>query len=91
MERLLWDRIQEIYHLALPVARLHLSANLSRRRPKAFKYQDGGLTGENLDKVKKFLTTTAAQVNVKTSSDNQKITLTGQGNMLVKLIEFKHE
>ncbi len=70
----------------LPVNELE-SAKLT-----AFKHRDGGLTGETLDAVKKFLTTKAAEVNVKTSRDKQtqRTTLRGQGGVLVKLVEFKH-
>lgn len=58
----------------------------------AFKHHEGGLTGESLDAVKKYLTTKAAEVNVKTSRDRQtqRTTLRGQGDVLVKLVEFEH-
>lgn len=65
---------------------------LESAKTEAFKHRDGGLTGETLDVVKKFLTTKAAEVNVKTSRDKktQRTTLRGQGDVLVKLVEFQH-
>jgi serine/threonine protein kinase len=67
-------------------------SELESAKIEAFKHRDGGLTGETLDAVKKFLTTKAAEVNVKTSRDKQakKTTLRGQGDVLVKLVEFEH-
>jgi serine/threonine protein kinase len=65
---------------------------LESAKTKAFKHRDGGLTGEALDKVKKYLTTKAGEVTVKTSRDKQtqRTTLRGHGDMLVKLVEFEH-
>lgn len=65
---------------------------LESAKIEAFKHRDGGLTGETLDTVKKFLTTKAAEVSVKTSRDKQtqRTTLRGQGDVLVKLVEFEH-
>ena len=70
----------------LPVPELE-SAKL-----EAFKHKDGGLFGETLDTVKKFLTTKDAEVKAKTSRDKQtqRTTLRGQGDVLVKLVEFQH-
>ena len=53
---------------------------------------DGGITGETLDAVKKYLITKDKEVNAKTSrdKDTQKTTLRGSGDVLVKLVEFKH-
>lgn len=67
-------------------------SELESAKIEAFKHRDGGLTGETLDAVKKFLTTKPAEVNVKTSRDKQtqRTTLRGQGDMLVKLVEFEH-
>src|SRR5215213_4972275 len=67
-------------------------SELELAKIEAFKHRDGGLTGETLDTVKKFLTTKAAEVNVKTSRDKQtqRTTLRGQGDVLVKLVELKH-
>ena len=67
-------------------------SELESAKIEAFKHRDGGLTGETLDTVKKFLTTKAAEVNVKTSRDKQtqRTTLRGQGDVLVKLVEFEH-
>jgi len=67
-------------------------SELESAKTEAFKHRDGGLTGETLDTVKKFLTTKAAEVNVKTSRDKktQRTTLRGQGDVLVKLVEFEH-
>lgn len=64
---------------------------LESAKTEAFKHR-GGLTGEVLDTVKKYLTTKAAEVNVKTSRDKktQRTTLRGQGDVLVKLVEFEH-
>jgi serine/threonine protein kinase len=65
---------------------------LESAKTEAFKHRDGGLTGEVLDAVKKYLTTKAAEVNVRTSRDKQtqRTTLRGQGDVLVKLVEFEH-
>jgi len=64
---------------------------LESAKTEAFKH-DGGLTGETLDAIKKFLTTKDAEVNAKTSRDKetQKTTLRGSGDVLVKLVEFQH-
>jgi len=66
-------------------------SELESAKTEAFKH-DGGLTGETLDAVKKFLTTRDAEVNAKTSRDKetQKTTLRGSGDVLVKLVEFQH-
>ena len=65
---------------------------LESAKTEAFKHRDGGLVGATLDAVKKFLTTKAAEVDVKTSRDKQtqKTTLRGAGDVLVKLVEFQH-
>ncbi len=65
---------------------------LESAKTEAFKHRDGGLTGKTLDAVKKYLTTKAVEVNVKTSRDKQTqmTTLRGQGDVLVKLVEFEH-
>jgi serine/threonine protein kinase len=65
---------------------------LESAKTEAFKHREGGLTGGTLDAVKKFLTTKAAEANVKTSRDKktQRTTLRGQGDVLVKLVEFEH-
>jgi serine/threonine protein kinase len=65
---------------------------LEAAKPEAFKHQDGGLTGENLDAVKKFLTTKEDETRVKTSRDKQsnRTTLRGPGDLLVKLVKFEH-
>ena len=64
---------------------------LESAKTQAFKH-DGGLTGETLDVVKMYLITKDAEVNAKTSrdKDTQKTTLRGSGDVLVKLVEFKH-
>ena len=65
---------------------------LDSAKTEAFKHPDGGLTGETLDTVKKFLTTKDKEVNAKTSRDKatQKTTLRFSGDVLVKLVELKH-
>jgi hypothetical protein len=67
-------------------------SELESAKSAAFRHRDGGLTGDTLDAVKKFLTTKAAEINVKTSRDKQtqRTTLRGQGEVLVKLVEFEH-
>jgi hypothetical protein len=67
-------------------------SELESAKSAAFRHRDGGLTGDTLDVVKKFLTTKAAEINVKTSRDKQtqRTTLRGQGEVLVKLVEFEH-
>jgi hypothetical protein len=64
---------------------------LESAKTEAFNH-GGGLTGATLDAVKKFLTTKDTEVNAKTSrdKDTQKTTLRGSGDVLVKLVEFKH-
>lgn len=65
---------------------------LELAKTEAFKHRDGGLTGETLDAVKKFLTTKGAEVDVRMSRDKQtqKTTLRGPGDVLIKLVEFQH-
>ena len=65
---------------------------LESAKLEAFKHQDGGLFGETLDTVKKYLTAKDAEVKAKTSRDKQtqRTTLRGQGDVLVKLVEFQH-
>ncbi len=67
-------------------------SELESAKTEAFKHRDGGLTGETLDTVKKFLTTRDQEVNAKTSRDKetQKTTLRFSGDVLVKLVELKH-
>jgi hypothetical protein len=67
-------------------------SELESAKTEAFKHREGGLTGAILDSVKKYLTTKAAEINVKTSRDKQtqRTTLRGQGDVLVKLVEFEH-
>jgi hypothetical protein len=67
-------------------------SELESGKNEAFKHRDGGLTGETLDVVKKFLITKDAEVNAKTSreKETQKTTLRFSGDVLVKLVEFKH-
>lgn len=67
-------------------------SELESAKTEAFKHRDGGLTGETLDTVKKFLTTKDKEVNARTSRDKetQKTTLRFSGDVLVKLVEFKH-
>jgi serine/threonine protein kinase len=67
-------------------------SELESAKTEAFKHREGGLTGEILDTVKKYLTTKASEINVKTSRDKQtqRTTLRGQGDVLVKLVEFEH-
>ena len=64
---------------------------LESAKSEAFKNR-GGLTGETLDAVKKFLTTKGAEVDARMSRDKQtqKTTLRGPGDVLVKLVEFEH-
>ena len=66
---------------------------LESAKTEAFKHRDGGLTGEALDVVKKFLITKDKEVDAKTSRDKetQKTTLRGSGDVLVKLVEFQHK
>jgi serine/threonine protein kinase len=65
---------------------------LELAKTEAFKHRDGGITGETLDAVKKFLIAKDKEVNAKTSrdKDTQKTTLRFSGGVLVKLVEFKH-
>jgi serine/threonine protein kinase len=67
-------------------------SELESAKTEAFKHRDGGLTGEALDVVKKFLITKDKEVAAKTSRDKetQKTTLRFSGDVLVKLVEFKH-
>lgn len=67
-------------------------SELELAKLEAFKHQVGGLTGATLDNVKKYLTTKAGEVSVRTSRDKetQRTTLRGQGELLVKLVEFEH-
>jgi len=67
-------------------------SELESAKTEAFKHRYGGLNGEILDTVKKYLTTKSAELNVRTSRDKQtqKTTLRVQGDVLIKLVEFEH-
>jgi serine/threonine protein kinase len=61
-------------------------------KTEAFKHAEGGLTGETVLATKKFLEMKQAGVKTRYTTDNelQQTTVRGNGNLLVKLVEFQH-
>jgi serine/threonine-protein kinase len=65
---------------------------LETARAEAFKHPDGGLTGENLTAVKKFLTAKREEVKTtySTVKEKDKTIVRGHGDVLVRLVELEH-
>lgn len=67
-------------------------SQLESAKTEAFKRQNGALTNESLDLVKTFLITTqeAAKTRYATDKGNQQVTVRGAGDVLVRMLQFKH-
>ena len=59
---------------------------------EAFKHRYGGLTGNNLVAVKKFLMTKKDEVKTKytTNEETHQTTVRGNGDLLVRMVKFQH-
>jgi serine/threonine protein kinase len=67
-------------------------SELETAKAEAFKHPVGGLTGDTLTAVKNFLTTKRDEVKTKytTDKDTQQVTVHGNGDVLVKMVELQH-
>ena len=65
---------------------------LESAKAEAFKDQNGALTDESLDSVKTFLMTTQndAKTRYATDKNSQQVTVRGTGDVLVRMVQFKH-
>ena len=65
---------------------------LEDAKTEAFKHPDGGLTGDMLAATKKFLMAKREQVKTRyaTNKDNKQTTVRGNGDVLVRMVEFQH-
>lgn len=71
---------------AAPVPELELA------KAEAFKHPEGGLVGDQLEATKKFLTMKQEEVKTRytTNNDTNQTTVRGNGNLLVRLVQFQH-
>lgn len=65
---------------------------LEASKVEAFKHRRGALTGDTLVAVKKFLMTKREEVKTRytTNNDTHQTTVRGNGELLVKMVEFQH-
>jgi serine/threonine protein kinase len=65
---------------------------LDAAKVEAFKHRYGGLTGDNLVAVKQFLLTKKDEVKTRytTNKDTHQTTVRGNGDLLVRMVEFQH-
>jgi serine/threonine-protein kinase len=65
---------------------------LEAAKAEAFKHPHGGLTGENLVATKKFLMMKQDEVKTRytTNNDTHQTTVRGNGDLLVRMVEFQH-
>lgn len=65
---------------------------LESAKTEAFKRKNGTLSNESLDSVKRFLTTTEneAKTRYATDKESQQVTVRGGGDVLVRMVRFKH-
>ncbi len=65
---------------------------LEKAKAEAFKHPDGGLTGDNLTAIKKFLTAKREEVKTRYSTVKEKdqTTVRGNGDVLVRMVELQH-
>jgi serine/threonine protein kinase len=65
---------------------------LESAKAEAFNRENGTLTNESLDSVKKFLMTTQTEAKTRYTTDksSQQVTVRGTGDVLVKMVQFKH-
>ena len=61
-------------------------------RAEAFKHPEGALMGENLTTTKRFLMIKREEVKTKyaTNNDTHHTTVRGNGDLLVRMVEFQH-
>ena len=67
-------------------------SQLESGKAEAFKHEKGALTDENLDVVKSFLMTKQSEVKTRYTTDksSQQVTVRGTGDVLVRMVQFKH-
>ncbi|HJP93390.1 MAG TPA: serine/threonine-protein kinase [Pyrinomonadaceae bacterium] len=65
---------------------------LEAAKTEAFKHPQGGLTGDTLAATKKFLMAKKEEVKTKytTNKETHQITVRGNGDLLVRMVEFQH-
>lgn len=65
---------------------------LEAAKAEAFKHPDGGLTGDTLAATKRFLIAKKEEVKTKytTNKDTHHTTVRGNGDLLVRMVEFQH-
>ena len=65
---------------------------LEAAKAEAFKHQDGGLTGDTLAATKGFLIAKKEEVKTKyaTNKNTHQTTVRGNGDLLVRMVEFQH-
>jgi serine/threonine-protein kinase len=65
---------------------------LEKAKAEAFKHPQGALTGDNLTAVKTFLTTKKEEVKTsyKTEKEPPQTIVRGNGDVLVRMVEFTH-
>lgn len=65
---------------------------LEAAKAEAFKHPQGGLTGENLLATRRFLTMKQKEVKTHYTTDNEnhQTTVRGNGDLLVRMVEFQH-
>ena len=66
---------------------------LEDAKADAFKTSNGGLTPEGIDRVKSFLLSKRDEVKTsyRTDKDRQQTTVQGKGDVLVRMLQFKHK
>jgi hypothetical protein len=65
---------------------------LEAAKTEAFKHPKGALTGETLVATRKFLITKDKETDTKYSTNKEanQTTVRGNGDLLVRLVEFQH-
>jgi serine/threonine protein kinase len=65
---------------------------LEAAKAEAFKHPEGGLIGDNLVATKKFLLTKQKETKTKYTTDNEthQTNVRGNGDLLVKMVQFEH-
>jgi serine/threonine protein kinase len=65
---------------------------LESAKAEAFKHPEGGLTGERLAATRKFLMTKQDEVKTRYTTNNEihQTTVRGNGDLLVRMVEFQH-
>lgn len=65
---------------------------LEAAKTAAFKHRDGGLTGDMLAATKKFLIAKKEEVKTRytTNKETEQTMVRGNGDLLVKMVEFEH-